>query len=50
MKNVPEWDSLNNLNFLLRVEKKFKFKFSVEEMTELKSIKSILKVINKNVR
>ena len=49
INNVPEWDSLKNLNMLLDVEKKFNFKMNLEDMSEVRSIKSILNIINKNV-
>tara|TARA_X000000950_G_C13871780_1_gene643207 strand:+ start:1878 stop:2120 length:243 start_codon:yes stop_codon:yes gene_type:complete len=49
INNVAQWDSLKNLNLLLDVEKQFKFKMSLEEMSEVRSIKSIIKIIKKNV-
>jgi len=42
-----EWDSISHLQFLISLEKKFKIKFSVSEMLELKSIKEIIKAIKK---
>ena len=42
-----EWDSINHIQFLIALEKKFKIKFSVSEMLELKSIKDIIKTIKK---
>ena len=41
------WDSLTHLNLLLLLEKKFKIKFSMEEMTSLKSINQIIRSIKK---
>lgn len=41
-----EWDSIGNLNLLLEVEKEFNFKFTMDEMSEIKSIKQILNKIN----
>ena len=49
INNVDQWDSLKNLNLLLDIEKQFKFKMSLEEMSEVRSIKSIIKLIKKNV-
>lgn len=47
INSFVEWDSIGNLNLLLEVEKKFGFKFSMEEMSEIKSIKQIkLKIKN----
>jgi|TARA_B100000787_G_C16088955_1_gene247998 acyl carrier protein len=48
--SIKEWDSLANFNILLEVEKKFKIKFSFDEITEINSIKSIKKVIKKNFK
>jgi len=49
INNVDQWDSLKNLNLLLDIEKQFKFKMSLEEMSEVRSIKSIIELIKKNV-
>ena len=48
--SIKEWDSLANFNILLEVEKKFKIKFSFDEITEINSIKNIKKVIKKNFK
>lgn len=45
--NFKSWDSLAHLNLLLTIEKKFKIKFSLNEMYELRSVKEIIKVIEK---
>ena len=42
------WDSLSHLNLLLVTEKKFKIKFSLDEMYKIKTVKDILSAINKN--
>jgi acyl carrier protein len=47
MGQVKGWDSLGNLNFLLKLEEKFKIRFSIEQMSELKSIQGIKKVLIK---
>ena len=41
------WDSLGHVNLLLSIEKKFKFKFSFDEMYKVKTIKEIIRKINK---
>tara|TARA_Y100000992_G_C20893924_1_gene317703 strand:- start:146 stop:376 length:231 start_codon:yes stop_codon:yes gene_type:complete len=43
------WDSLAHLNFLLIIEKQFKIKFSINEMTTLKKIKDIKKKIQSKI-
>jgi len=40
--DIKKWDSLGNFNLLLLIEKEFNFRFSNEEISELKSIKEIL--------
>ena len=39
--DFDEWDSLGNFNLLLAVEEFFEVRFSVEQMTEIKSIADI---------
>ena len=46
INSFTEWDSVGNLNLLLEVEKKFGFKFSMEEMSEIRSIEQIKYIIN----
>ena len=45
--DFEEWDSLGHLNFLLAVERHFKIKFSMEQMTELKDFDEISQSIVK---
>lgn len=42
MQNFKEWDSLGHINLLLALEKKFKTKFSMKEISELNSLKKII--------
>ena len=44
---ITEWDSLANLNLLLKIEEVFKVKFSIEEMSKINSIKKIRKFLKK---
>ena len=41
LNSIPEWDSLGNLNLILRIEEVFGIRFSTIELSELKSIKQI---------
>mgnify|MGYP001189299258 FL=1 len=43
--SFKNWDSLAHLNLLILLEKSFKIKFSIEEMTSLKKISEIIKAI-----
>ena len=44
---VEFWDSLSHLNFMLAVEEKFKVRFSIDEMTNIKSINQIEQALSK---
>ncbi|MFY9906098.1 MAG: hypothetical protein WAM43_10195 [Terriglobales bacterium] len=39
--SFPEWSSLAHFNFLLSVEEAFQLQFTIDEMSELKSIREI---------
>lgn len=43
--SYKEWDSLAHLNILLLIEKKFQFKFTMDQMYELRKINEIKKVL-----
>ena len=43
--SLKSWDSLSHLNLLLVIEKKFKIKFTLDQMYELRTIKEIIGVI-----
>ena len=45
--DIEEWDSLGNFNLLLALEEFYSFRFSMDEMAELKSIASIIKAIQR---
>ena len=45
MDDIKEWDSMQNMHFLLAIEKEFNIKFSFKEMNELNSINKIIKKI-----
>ena len=46
--SFDSWDSLAHLNLLILIEKNFKVKFSVKEMYRTKTIKEIIRKINKH--
>ena len=45
--DVNEWDSVGNFNFLLAIEEAFQVRFSMDEMSEIKSIYALLLVLEK---
>jgi acyl carrier protein len=40
--DIEHWDSLGNLNLLLAVEERFSIRFTIEEMTNIKSISQLI--------
>ena len=47
LNSIPQWDSMGNLNFLMGIETNFGIRLSSDELSETKSIKAILKILNK---
>jgi acyl carrier protein len=43
--SLPEWDSLGHFNLLLLIEQSYDINFSMEEMSEMKSLNDIAKVL-----
>lgn len=43
--SFKNWDSLKHLNLLLLIEVRLKIKFTMTEMSEIKTIKDLLKII-----
>ena len=43
--SLKSWDSLSHLNLLLVIEKKFKTRFTQNQMYELRTIKEIIDAI-----
>ena len=48
MNDIDEWDSLGNFNLLLAFEEFYGVRFSMDEMSELKSIAMIVDVLERN--
>ena len=46
MDDFTKWDSLSHLQIMLEVEKQFKKKISTSKMSDLNSVKKILKFID----
>lgn len=43
--SLPEWDSLGHFNLLLLIEESYDVRFTMEEMSEIKTLKDIAKVL-----
>lgn len=41
------WDSIAHLNLILNIEKKYKLRFTIEEITKMNSVKEIIKTLKK---
>ena len=48
-KNYSDWDSLNHLNLINEISKKFKIKFDFNEIIGINSIKDLKKKISKKI-
>tara|TARA_B110000008_G_C16763585_1_gene481633 strand:- start:89 stop:328 length:240 start_codon:yes stop_codon:yes gene_type:complete len=46
-KNIKTWDSLAQVSLIILIEKKFKIKFSVKEVNNLKNIGEMIKLLKK---
>ena len=40
-ENMPFWDSIRHVEFIIKIQRAFKIRFTVEEITQLKSLKEI---------
>jgi len=46
---TPEWDSVNHLNIISSLEKKFEIEFNTKEISELTNFQNIKKIIEQKV-
>ena len=50
-ENLKEWDSVAMINIVLEIENQFKVKINANDITNLKSYKSIKKILsNKGIK
>jgi acyl carrier protein len=47
-KDVKGWDSLAQISLIVLIEKKFKMKFSVREISKLENVGGMVNLIKKN--
>lgn len=45
--SVSNWDSINHVNFILEIEKKFKVKISFEQSISISTISDVIKILKK---
>jgi len=48
-KNVEDWDSLAHVNLVTAIEKKYKIKFALGELQELKNVGDMADAISKKI-
>ncbi|ADW67558.1 acyl carrier protein [Granulicella tundricola] len=44
-QNVPDWDSLAHVNLITMIEKKYKVKFALGELQELKNVGDMITLL-----
>ena len=47
--NTPNWDSINQIEIIVALEKKYKIKFSQSEISKLDNYSNILKILKKKI-
>jgi acyl carrier protein len=47
--NVPDWDSLAHINLMMAVQKKFKVKFTLSDMSHLKNIGDLVDLVERKM-
>ena len=44
-ENVPDWDSLAHVNLITAIEKKYKVKFALGELQDLKNVGDMIELL-----
>tara|TARA_B100000767_G_C19771017_1_gene540017 strand:- start:944 stop:1168 length:225 start_codon:yes stop_codon:yes gene_type:complete len=50
LKKISKWDSLTHLNILFAIEKFFKIKFTIIEISKFKNIEEIIDSVKKKTK
>ena len=48
-ENVPDWDSLTHVNLVTAIERRYKVKFALGELQELKEVGDLLELLSKKL-
>lgn len=48
--DIGEWDSLNNINLVVAIEKEFKIKFILTELVSLKNVGEMIDLIDEKIK
>lgn len=46
-EDIDEWDSLEHINLIVAIEKTFKIKFTMEEVTDIKNVGEMVSIISR---
>lgn len=49
-KDIPRWDSLNNVKLIIRIERQFKIRFATGELMGLNNVGELLTLIGAKCR
>lgn len=47
--DVEDWDSLSHINLVMRIEKEFGIKFTVDEITNTENVGQFISIIEKKL-
>lgn len=48
-EDVEDWDSLSHVNLILKIEKEFGVKFTVDEIAQTKNVGQFISIINEKL-
>lgn len=48
-EDVEDWDSLSHVNLILKIEKEFSVKFTVDEITQTQNVGQFIRIINEKL-
>ena len=48
--DIEDWDSLAQINLIIAIEKEFKVKFNLEEVSSLKNIGEMLELLSNKIK
>jgi acyl carrier protein len=49
-KHIKNWDSLAQVGLILAIEKKYRLKFSIKEISQLKNVGEMVSLIEKKIK
>lgn len=46
--DIPEWDSLNHVHIISTIEEEFGFRFSLDMMMDIETIRDVVDIVEEN--